>query len=211
MRANRFALATVAVVLVCALTTTIVRSEDKPSDKPAANAMPTPQQMMEIMQKYGTPGPEHEKLKMMEGTFDADTTMQMAPDAPPMTSKGKMINKMVVDGRFLQGDYTGEMMGQPFKGLSLSGFNRYTKKIENVWLDSMSTGMMNSQGTLDDAGKMSLTCTFDCPITQSKRTNRQVLTINDANSHTLEMYDVGPDGKEFKSMTIKYTRAKEGA
>ena len=163
------------------------------------------------MAKYGTPGPEHEKLKSMVGTFDAEVSMQMAPEAPPMTSKGKIKNTIILDGRYLQGEYTGEMMGQPFKGLSLMGYDNYAKKFTATWIDSMSTIAMNSEGTADDAGKITLKCTFDCPITQGKRTSKEILTIASPDSHTMEMYDMGPDGKEFKSMTIKYTRAKEGA
>jgi hypothetical protein len=208
MRVKQLAFYVLAVLLVTALSTTIVRSEDKPADKAGAAAMPTPEQMMAIMAKYGTPGPEHAKLKTMEGAFDADVTMQMMPDAPPQTSKGKMKNTMILDGRYLMGEYEGEMMGQPFKGLVISGYDRYAKKYTSTWVDSMSTLAMNSEGTADDAGKITLKCTFDCPITQGKRTSKEVLTINSPDSHTMEMFDTGPDGKEFKSMTIKYTRAK---
>jgi hypothetical protein len=37
---------------------------------------------------------------------------------------------------------------------------------------------------------------------------RQVLTVVDNDHHTFESYDIYPDGKEWKGMTIKYTRAK---
>jgi len=209
MRSKQIGLCVVILALVTALTGTIVRSEEKAaSDKPAAGAMPTPEQMMAIMAKYGNPGPEHAKLKMMEGEFDADVTMQMMPDAPPQNSKGKIKNTMIMDGRYLQGEYTGDMMGQPFKGLSIMGYDNYAKKFNSLWIDSMSTMAMNSEGAGDASGKIEMKCTFDCPMTQSKRTSRTVVTVNDANSHTMEMFDAGPDGKEFKSMTIKYTRAK---
>src|SRR4051812_41086306 len=206
MRIKQLAVCVVAISLVTALWTNIARSEDKLADKPAAGAMPTPEQMMAIMAKYGTPGPEHAKLKRMEGNFDAEVTMQMMPDAPPQTSKGKIKNTMIMDGRYLQGEYEGEMMGQPFKGMVLMGYDRYAKKFTSTWIDSMSTLAMNSEGTADSSGKISLKCTFDCPITQSKRTTREVLTIDGLDSHTMEMYDTTPDGHEFKSMTIKYTR-----
>ena len=34
------------------------------------------------------------------------------------------------------------------------------------------------------------------------------MTVVDNDNHELAMFEPGPDGKEFQSMTIKYTRAK---
>jgi hypothetical protein len=171
---------------------------------------PSPQEMMAKMMELGAPGPQHEKLKAMEGTFDAEVTMQMTPDAAPTTSKGKMTNQMVFGGRYLHGQYKGEFMGQPFEGMSVFGFDNMKKQYFNGWIDSMSTGVMMAYGSSDSAGKV-ITCTakVDCPMDNSVKTMKTVVTITDNNAHTYEMYDVGADGKEFKTMTIKYTRAKE--
>jgi hypothetical protein len=198
------------VLLAVGLIAALSFAQDKPADKsPDKSAAPTPEQMMAAMVKYGTPGPEHEKLKPMEGTFDAEVTMQMAPDAPPMTSKGKIVNKLIMGGRYLHGDYTGDFAGQPFHGASLMGFDKLKKKYLSLWIDSMSTAVMMAEGDADSAGKtLTLSCTYDCPITESKKTSRQVVTIVDENTHTYDMYDVSADGKEFKAMGIKYSRAK---
>ena len=37
----------------------------------------------------------------------------------------------------------------------------------------------------------------------------RVVTLSDEDHHTYEMFDTGPDGKESKVLTIKYTRVKE--
>jgi hypothetical protein len=172
---------------------------------------PTPEEMMAIVAKYGTPGPQHKQLEQLVGTFDADVTMQMAPDSPPMTSKGKMENKMIMGGRFLHGDFTGDFGGQEFKGSSVYGYNNFTKKYVSGWIDSMSTGIMMAEGDSADDGKtITVKCTFDCPITNDKKTVREVMKIVDADHYSYETYEpgAGADGKDLKTMTIKYTRAK---
>src|SRR5262245_34685277 len=85
MTSARILAAASVLILVCAF----VYAEEKAA---APAKAPTQEEMMAMMAKYSTPGPEHEKLKAMEGEFDAEVSMQMAPDAPPMTSKGKMKN-----------------------------------------------------------------------------------------------------------------------
>jgi hypothetical protein len=168
---------------------------------------PTQQEMMEAMMKYGTPGPEHEKLKSMAGTFDADVTFKMASDAPEEKSTGKMVNTMLMDGRYLKGDYSGSWSGMPFTGMSLTAYDKMKEKYVNLWIDSMSTMLMTSEGT-GSGNAITMSCTFDCPITKEKKTTRQVITMADNDHHTVDMYCTEA-GKEYKMMTIKYTRSKD--
>ena len=205
----------------------IVSAEDKaaapasPAAQPAAasesgaqtagdkQAAPTPEQIMAALQKYGTPGPEHEKLKEMAGKWDAEVTFQMDPAAPPQTSKGTMTNEPILDGRFVSQEFKGDFMGSPFTGLGLLGFDKMKGKYTSYWTDSMSTAVVMAEGEADPSGKtITYSGTYDCPITQQKKTSRQVVTIQDKDHHTFEAFEKGPDGKEIKSMTIKYTRAK---
>jgi hypothetical protein len=63
---------------------------------------------------------------------------------------------------------------------------------------------------MDDSAKtLTFTCSFDCPADNQKHTARQVITMTDDDHHTYEMFDKGPDGKENKVLTIKYTRVKD--
>jgi hypothetical protein len=166
--------------------------------------------MMEAMMKAGTPGAEHKTLAAMTGKYDAEVTMKMAPDAPEMKSKGKETNEMILGGRYIKSDYAGDMMGMPFNGTSLSGYDNTKKKFVSVWADSMSTSLMVSEGTADASGKV-ITFTGECPCpTEGGKLKafRQVMTITDADHHEMDMYSAGPDGKEFRGMHIAFTRAK---
>jgi hypothetical protein len=171
--------------------------------------MPDPAKLMEMMTKVGTPGPEHEKLKMLEGKFDADVTIQMMPNMPEEKSKGTATNEMIFDGRYLTGQYEGEFGGKPFKGHGLWAYDNAKKKYISGWIDSMSTGVMMAEGTADSSGKViTVTCDMTCPITNKPMKTREVLTIQDADHYTYESYASLDGGPEHKSMTIKYTRAK---
>src|SRR5690349_18872236 len=108
-------------VLVLVSTSLLFAPDNKESA--ADQKKPSKEEMMAMMMKLGTPGAEHAALKQFEGTWDADVTIQMDASEQPMNSKGKMINKIILGGRYLQGDFKGEFMGMPFEGMSMTGYD----------------------------------------------------------------------------------------
>jgi hypothetical protein len=65
-----------------------------------------------------TPGPEHARLKKMEGTWDAVVTEQDGKK-----TKGEMKYKMVGGGLWLASEFKGEHMGKPFEGHGLESYD----------------------------------------------------------------------------------------
>jgi hypothetical protein len=184
----------------------LIAQDNKP---PAGAPAPSPEQkaMMDAWMKLGTPGAQHEKLKMMAGKFDAEVTMQMDPAAPAEVSKGSESSEMLYGGRYLKCDFVGSFMGQPFSGTSLFAYDNQKQKYVMTWIDSMSTMVMVAEGMADASGNV-ITLNSECedPVTQKKTPMRQVLTIQDADHHTYESYQT-KDGKENRCVMIKYTRA----
>jgi hypothetical protein len=176
-------------------------STQKPGDKLPGGFTA---EQMQAMVKAATPGPEHAKLKDMEGTWDADVKMYN-PDGTTSTSKGTMKAKMIMDGRVLQQHFDGEFMGQPFKGLALSGFDNTKKKYWNIWIDSMGTGLMMTEGTEQD-GKLVSTGEMTCPADGKPQSVREVHTCVDKDHHNFEMYSTMSGTPEMKCMEIAYTR-----
>jgi hypothetical protein len=166
------------------------------------------QRQMEAMMKMGQPGPEHEYLKALEGRWTAACKNRMSPDAPWEETKGVMTNRMVMGGRWLQQDYTGEMMGHPFTGMGYLGYDNMQKKYVATWMDTMCTGMMVCYGTADSAHK---TYTFTGemldPMTGKMTKFKNILTMQGADKHSFQMICTGPDGKEFTCMEINYTKS----
>lgn len=149
------------------------------------------------------PGPEHARLKAMEGTWDAAITL-----ADGTTSKGQMTAKMECGGLWLVSDFQGEFGGQKFQGRGLDGYDPASKKYVAVWVDSMVTRPMSLEGTYDEAAK-TLTMTGEGPGLDGKPAKfRNVTHIPDNDRQTFQIFLTGQGGQEVKLMTIEYTRRK---
>ncbi len=170
---------------------------------------PQMQAMMAAMEKYSTPGPEHQLLLQGVGTWDVASKMWMDPAGEPLTSKGVSVQRAILGGRYIQYDFEGDMMGMPFSGYGISGYDRYNQKYLSLWLDTMGTGFYLTEGTCDEAGKVCTeTGVWDDCTTGQKMNVKNVFTHLDADKFTMEMYTVLPDGKETKMMELVYTRRK---
>lgn len=164
---------------------------------------------MEKMMKLGMPGPEHEYLKALEGKWDAVVKMRMGPDAPWDESKGVMTNKMIMGGRWLQMDFNGMSMGQPFNGTGYMGYDNVMKKYVATWMDSQMTGMMVTYGAADSAHRsFTMEGEMPDPMAGGKMSKyRTVTTIEGADKSSYKMYCNTPDGKEYCCLEIAYTKS----
>ena len=62
---------------------------------------------------------------------------------------------------------------------------------------------------MDPTGKLFTgTSTYNDPMTGKSHTTKTIIRYADKDNHTMEMYDKGPDGKEFRMMEIVYKRVK---
>jgi Protein of unknown function (DUF1579) len=174
---------------------------------PAAGKMDE-KAMMEMMAKYSTPGPEHKKLEAMVGTWDTTAKMWMDPSAPPQESKGVAENKMALGGRFLEQNFEGTMMNQPFTGKGYTGYDLYKKQYVSTWMDSMGTAIMNATGNVDSSGKLTMTGSMDDPMSGKKTDFKETMTTVDPDHQVFEMWMPAPDGKMFKTLEIQYARRK---
>ena len=156
------------------------------------------------------PGKEHARLKAMEGEFDVDVEMVMQPGTPATKSRGKEKSAFIMGGRYLHADYTGEVMGKPFHGASLMGYDTYKKKYFSAWVDDMSTGIMLGEGTASADGKViTMSGEYDDPMTRTRHRYRWVTTLVSDDKHTFDWYDSDKDGKgEYRMMHNTYTRVK---
>ena len=162
--------------------------------------------MMDVYKKLATPGAPHKQLASMAGTWNTKTKSWMDPTQPPMESTGACEQVALLDGRFLQQTCTGEMMGSPFTGIGITGYDNHTKKYVTTWMDSMGTGIYFFEGTASADGKtITQESQYDDPI-QGPMTWRGVTKIVNDNSQVFEMYGTNKSGKEMKMMEITYTR-----
>lgn len=164
------------------------------------------EKVMEVYTKLGTPGAPHKKLAGMAGSWITKIKSWMKPEEPPVESMGTSEHKMVLDGRFLQQDFSGLMMGTPFKGIGLMGYDNHTGKYVSTWMDSMGTAILLFEGTASEDGKtITQKSRYDDPI-QGPMEYCAVTRIVDDNTFEFEMYGTDKTGKEEKMMEITYTR-----
>ena len=119
----------------------------------------TPEQKaeMEAYVKAGTPGAPHQALAATAGTYDLRITSWHEPGAPAMEDTGTATRSVALGGRVLVEDVTGATMGMPFTGHGMMGFDNVSGKYWSTWNDSMSTGILVTEGTCDAEVKA---CTF---------------------------------------------------
>ena len=150
------------------------------------------------------PGPEHDLLKKLEGTWDASMTMPGSP-APV---HGVMVYKMECGGLWLTSDYKSEFPQFDFHGKGLDGYDSGKKKYSGVWVDSMITIPMTLEGNYD-ATSRKLTMLGEAPGPSGKLEKvKTVSQFKDADHHRFEFYMLGPDAEEKLSFSIEYTRRK---
>ena len=154
-----------------------------------------------------TPGPEHQLLKMDEGTWDAVIEFVPGPGAPPMTSKGTEVNTMGCGGLCLITDFKGEAMGTSFHGHGTVTWDVIKKKYAGSWTDSMSRGLFLSEGTWDPAAKK-FTGTMEGPDMMGNLTRTRTVVEYRNGSRVMTAFAPGPDGKEMQVLKITYTKRK---
>ena len=123
-------------------------------NKTAPAVDPQMAEMMKKAEEAAAPSAAHKKLEPFVGEWNAEVKMWMSPDAPPEVSKGTAKSTWILNGRYVQEDFSGEMMGKPFKGMSLTGYDNVRQKYRGVWVDDMSTTIVTSEGDIDPAGKV---------------------------------------------------------
>ncbi len=178
-------------------------------DKPAASSAPSQDEITKAWIAQGTPGAAHKALEAVAGSWDVKTKMWMDPSAPAQESTGTSENKMILGGRFLEQRYAGTMMGQPFNGIGVTGYDNYKTKVVATWIDSMNTGIMTMQGTWDKTMKVLTSYgTMDDVVAKKPLKMKTVVTIVDADHHTYDSWHTGPDGKWAQDLHIEYARKK---
>ena len=160
---------------------------------------------MAAWMRAATPGPEHEGLAAMAGSWTFSGTAWMGPEMAPSHFTGTAERRMIFGGRILVEEVTSEWMGETFEGTAMTGFDNVSGNYWSTWVDSMSTGIMLAHGSCAE-GACDFSGTYNDPITGSPKKNRMTLTLA-ADREVHEAFEHGPEG-EFKSMELIDSRKK---
>ena len=160
-------------------------------------------EMQKKMEAAGTPGPAHKALDALAGNWKVEAKCWMEQGGSPTVSQGTAKISSILNGRFLEEEFHGEMMGKPFTGRWVIGFDNTKQKFNSVWVDDAHTSMITSEGKGDNGYKViTLEGKADCPATGRKDIPlKQVFRLLSPDKHVCEMFH---DGE--KKMEITYTR-----
>src|SRR5262245_52854916 len=139
-----------SIVGLTALATTAWMQE-----KPKRFAYPWPESQEAGMKRWMEackPGPAHERLKELLGSYDVTTRMWMGPGSPPSESKGSAEITWLAEGRWIQIHWTGTLMGSPTQGLTILGYDNFKQRFVSTTVDSSQTCMNSSSGLFDQTG-----------------------------------------------------------
>jgi hypothetical protein len=165
------------------------------------------EEMMKKAEAAGRPGPGHQALEHFVGDWKAEVKCWMDPDGPPHVSQATVKGNWILNGRFLEEDFQGEMMGKPFRGRTLLGFDNVKQTFNSVWVSDMQTSMFVTEGKGDKGNKViTLEGTASCAATgRNDLPMKVVLRVLSPDKHTFEMFDESR-GENAKTMEITYTR-----
>jgi hypothetical protein len=172
---------------------------------------PSPEEaaMMKAWNEARTPGAPHQHLAESAGTWNFTTKMWMDPSGAPMVSTGTATRDMLLGGRVLRERVESTMMGEPFQGLGLTGYDNVTGKYWSTWADNMGTGMMVSEGSYDPATHtMTFSSEVADPLTKKMIKVRMVGDHSAPDHEVFKFYEIRADGGEKMTMEITYDRAK---
>lgn len=164
-------------------------------------------EMMKKWQDYMTPSTVHQAFAKMAGNWNASVTTIMG--GQEMKSEGSGVYEVILGGRYLKSSFKSTMMGMPFEGFGLDGYDNATKQYLSVWMDNFGTGIMYLKGKMDDATKTVVyTGMIVDPMSGNEVPTKTTMKMIDDDHSVMEMFSF-ENGKEVKNMQIDYTRVKQ--
>lgn len=158
---------------------------------------------------YATPSKAHEMLAKDNGTWDAEMTFWMPENPEPQKATSVATYKMILDGKYQEGVFKGDMWGMPFEGRGTTAYDNASKEYIATWIDNMGTGILVSRGQYDEATKsITFKGAMVDPVTGKEKKIKEIITYIDENTQKMEMFDIDAKGKEFKNMEILSKRRK---
>ena len=153
------------------------------------------------------PGPSHKLLEMFAGEWESTISFRSEPGARPDVSKGRSSIRWVLGDRFLQEDFQGEAGGERFQGMGVMGYDNGARQFKFVWIDSLNTAIAVSSGRyVPDRNMFEMKSEVYDPLIGALKTVRSSLQIKNRDEYEFIMVDTAPNGKEFTSLEMKYTR-----
>lgn len=157
-----------------------------------------------LQEGYGpaTPGKQHQLLQSKVGTWDAKVQGMGGPSTGTLTVSSGPGELWTV------AEFSSEMMGMPFTGIEITGYDPAKEKFVSIWVDSMTTAPQMMEGVYDEASKK-LTMKGEAVGMDGQPAEMlNVSEFKDDDTTVFTMSMAGHGGEAAPMMTIEYTRRK---
>ena len=145
-------------------------------------------------------GPEHAVFKECEGSWDANVKSKGGE------SKGSATYKVYLNGLWLLEHFKADYGGMTFEGRGATSYDATKKKYVGIWIDSMSSTPMISEGTYDKSTK-TMTMHGMMPMPDGKSVKVVMTTVHkDADTKTFTIRGASADDKDAEMLQITYKR-----
>lgn len=148
------------------------------------------------------PGKEHKLLLSKVGTWDASVQGMMGE------STGTWTVRSGPGGLWTVAEFESEMMGMPFTGMEISGYDPAKGKYVSIWIDSMTTAPQMMEGVYDEASKKLTMKGEGAGMDGQPATMINVSEFKDDDTTVFTMSMEGHGGEDAPMMTIEYKRRK---
>ena len=133
------------------------------------------------------PPKEMEKLHGMVGTWKGKEKHFDPSGAEPTETESTIVNKLVLGGHFIQGEYKSSMAGfGEFSGMQMLSYDPQTKKYQMVWFDSMSNIGMKGESSSTGPEYVFVSEQMDMPG-MGKTRMRVTTTVKSATMFTMKI------------------------
>jgi hypothetical protein len=214
---NRTILTFVLGLLVGAsLITGAAMSQEKDEHAKYGRKMPdmsaeAQQEMMKSFMALMTPGTGQERLAYFLGEWATETTNAMG--GKEAKSKGTATFRWLQENRYLLQEWKSPMMGMPFSGWAITGYDNFRKEYQTAMGSTMGTALYTASGYIDLSGRrITQYGDMDEPtMDQIAKQVKYVTRIEDADHFVFEVHDLdiadGGDGNPIV-ISVRYTRTK---
>lgn len=184
------------------------RKADEYARRAEEMATMSEEEMMSMMMEMGAPGPQHADMANTLGSWNVEMKSWMSADQPePGVTQAYANREMILGGRHLVEDYSSDFMGMPFEGRLTQGYDNLREEYWAIWIDNLSTKSYQVVGQRNEAGELHLDGMIHDMLTPDGRPSRMVISPVNNGVYTMMMFDTLPDGGEWKTMELIYTRA----
>lgn len=150
----------------------------------------------------------HKLLEKYVGSWDTEMKAAAVPGQPPQVTKGKSSSKLIGGGVWLVTDFEGSMMGMPFIGHEVMGYDNHAKQYILNWVDTSSTAMFSGEMQFDDKTHTLAGTIHGHDEAGVDMKWRATDEWKDADTHEYAMHMKMGDGPEMEMLRITYKRHK---